>query len=98
MTLYDLIIPMLAVACAVSGLALLAFAVRLGMGSGEAYDQLRGVSKGFRDTMFGNIHQPYGKGGTLFNRGTAYSIDQKGNIELISQAKTNRESVQDASF
>jgi len=95
--LYEVFVALASLFFILAGLILVAFSVRLAAGSGEAYDQLKGVSRGFFKTMLGDISQPRGLGGILYNRGIAYSVDKQGNIELHKQAKTNRESVKDAS-
>lgn len=80
------------------GLTLLFASIRVGMGSNGNYDQLKGVSKSFWKTVKGDIKQPEGSGGMLFNRGVAYSVDSDGCINFHPQAKTNRESLRDTSI
>ncbi len=79
------------------GLSLLVAVIRVSVGSGDAYDQLKGISKGFWETMFGDVKQPEGRGGILYNRGIAYTVDADGKVEFIRQAKSNRESLRDSS-
>lgn len=95
--LHSVFTPLISLMFILVGLFVVGFGVRIALGSNEAYDQLKGVSKGFRNTLFGDTNQPKGRGGILYNRGIAYSVDKQGKIELHSQAKTNRESVKDAS-
>lgn len=95
--LYEVFWTLVSLTVVIFGLMLLAGAMHILLGSRDAYNQLRSVSKGFWSTMFGDIRQPDGRGGMIYNRGVAYSVDSEGHAEHVSQAKTNRESVRDSS-
>jgi len=83
---------------AIIGLLVAFGALRVWLGSSDAYEMVRSVSKGMRSSAFGDIRQPSGDRGAVFTRGIAYTILKDGSVEFRAQAKIDRESIRDTSI
>lgn len=79
------------------GLLVVVGALRVWLGSADAYDMNRSVSKGLKSSAFGDIKQPDGDRGAVFKRGIAYTVSRDGSVRFEAQAKLNRESIRDTS-
>jgi hypothetical protein len=85
------------IALAMFGLILIVAAVRLLLGSSDAYETNRRASLPIHRAFLGKLKTGTVENDHLSVRGSAYTIAKDGTIEFVQMAKLSREAVRDTS-
>lgn len=96
--LYTVVFSLMSIALVTFGILLVGAGVRVWMGSDDAYEMNRAVSKGVANSAFGDINQPSGDLSAVFIRGMAYSEGKSGQVAFKKHAKVSRDALRDASI